>query len=59
MYIENQTGNVKKMGSEGALVWGDVATMSLAVVMGGRRPNIALKRPADRTLGCGVAPRDV
>jgi hypothetical protein len=48
MYIENQTGNVKKMRSEGALVWGDVATMSLAVVMGGRRPNIALKRPADR-----------
>lgn len=51
MYIEDQTVIEKKERSECALVWGDVATMSLAVVMSGRRPNIASKRAADRTLG--------
>ena len=41
----------EKEKNEGASVWGDVATMSLAVVMSGRRPNNVSKRAADRTLG--------
>lgn len=53
----SQTTEKGQVRDEGASVWGDVATMSLAVVMSRRRPNIA-SRSADRTLTRGVAARD-